>query len=191
MDLPELVRIHKLAYSASHFTALLPSDVLAAYYGYFLDDNAKIVVAGSLSPGPSGEVGHIEGFAVFGENIPQRIAAFERDYAWQLIAASLRHPLTAAQKVLNRIVSRLTPRDQKKPADFLLLSIAVATPRKGTGAKLLEEVKSQAREQGWDIVGLYVNCDNLGAINAYFRAGFVLKSLTAMQYYMECVIHGN
>jgi len=178
-DLPQLARIHKQAYSSAHFTALLPLEVLSTYYGYFLGGGAEIMVV------VSGE--RIDGFAVFGENIPARIVAFKKDCAMQIFIASLRHPITAASKVIERLASGFQRGDQVEPAAFLLLSIAVVKPRMGIGAELLSILKCRAASRGHSKVGLYVNSGNFRAINAYFGSGFVLRSMISNQYYMESV----
>ena len=182
-DLSDVVRVHKSAYSASHFTTLLPDDVLADYYRRFISDGSSITVAVSR------ESGRIEGFAVYGEHIPRKIAQFKRAHTLDLLSTGLRHPVTAVRKVLARLGSGRSAavRGQAAPAEFLLLSIAVSMPRRGTGLRLLELVKSAACEADHDLLGLYVNTDNIAAINAYFRSGFTLRSATRTQYYMEAL----
>jgi len=74
------------------------------------------------------------------------------------------------------------------PADYLLLSVAVAQSGRGAGGALLDALLERAREDGAKEVGLYVNADNIGAINAYISRGFLLRDLHGGQYYMERVI---
>jgi len=187
-DLPTLARIHKTAYSRAHFTALLPEEVLARYYGYFLDDGSEICLA--LNDAVSGEyestrAESVQGFAVFGSKIPEKIARFKRECRREIFLASLQHPLSAAKKTVYMAASMLRSGKSELPAEFLLLSIAVASPRRGIGTQLLGALLETARLQGHKTVGLYVNVGNVSAINAYFSSGFTLKSIIGNQFYME------
>lgn len=190
-DLATLARIHRIAYSSNHFTALLGDSALARYYSYFLQEPCEIRLACSGSEdrdrqccGPE----HVEGFAVFGEGIPDRIARFKQECFSEILITAARHPVRAARKSLRSAYSRLTRQAEYPPADFLLLSIAVVVPRRGTGGRLLRSTLEAARSRGAGSVGLYVNADNISAINAYFAAGFVIKDFRVGQYYMERVI---
>ena len=71
------------------------------------------------------------------------------------------------------------------PANFLLLSIAVRKSGYGYGAHLLEETLNIAKSYNEDFVGLYVNIENITAINSYIKSGFFFKQLYGNQYYME------
>lgn len=176
-DLPALVSIHKLAYSRRHFTALLPDRTLAAYYSCFLSDGAEISLATHH--------GDILGFAVYGLSIPARIATFKRSAARDIFISSIRHPATAARKFLTVLQSRLSSQHAPIPADFLLLSIAVAKPGHGVGTYLLRQLDVKARSRQQVSVGLYVNVDNTTAINVYFDSGYVIRHYHCGQFYME------
>lgn len=187
-DLPTLALIHKLAYSRSHFTALLPNEVLARYYGYFLDGGSEICLAlGNADDCKQMNLvaEEVHGFAVYGLGIPGRIAQFKRECSKEILSTSLRHPLIAARKAMVGTFARLARRPAYPPADFLLLSIAVALPRRGIGSHLLSALLDAARQRGCKAVGLYVNAHNVSAINAYFSAGFVVMGFQGGQFYME------
>lgn len=187
-DLQTIAIIHKKAYSRSHFTALLPDDVLMRYYRYFLEEGSYIYLA--LCGAGCGDVQHgavngVLGFAVFGNGISQKIACFKRQCATDILLASLRHPWCATKKFLNALLVKLKNRPGYAPAGFLLLSIAVAVPQQGIGRRLLIFMLDAARQTGCQTLGLYVNADNLSALNAYFAAGFIVKDFQAGQFYME------
>lgn len=187
-DLPILVRIHKIAYSRGHFTALLPDDVLARYYGYFLDGGCEIYLAldgADYCDDSSPSLTKVQGFAVFGEGIPGRIAQFKQECFRGILLASLYHPWIAGRKAINAALLRLRRRPVYTPAEFLLLSIAVAVPRRGVGRHLLGALLNAARYRGCKTVGLYVNAENINAINAYFAAGFIIVGFHGGQLYME------
>lgn len=187
-DLLILARIHKKAYSRSHFTALLPDKVLLRYYGYFLDGGSEIYLAlGNVDDCEvrDGVVAEVQGFAVFGEDIPERIARFKQECFNGIFLTSLRHPWMAVRKALVALAARLSGEPSYPPADFLLLSIAVAVPRCGIGRCLLGIMLDVAQQRGCRTVGLYVNADNVSAVNAYFAAGFVVKDCRSGQFYME------
>lgn len=190
-DLPTLAHIHKIAYSRSHFTSLLPNEVLMRYYGYFFGEDVEIWLAvdGSVHYASEGiPVDGVLGFSVFGFGIPEKIAMFKRECRLDILSASLRHPFRAAKKVLGALITRLERKRAYSPADFLLLSIAVAKPRCGVGRSLLNVMLSVAKQKQCKSVGLYVNADNFGAINAYFSAGFVILHFQGGQFYMEKIL---
>ena len=179
-DLEAIAKVHLAAYSKSHFTSLLPAEVLISYYGIFLRGGVEIMVAARAS-----NPDEIVGFAVFGRNIPQLIAAFKRLHRPDILRASLAHPVTSARKVLNLFAKRRSPGADHLPCEFLLLSIASSLPRAGVGGILLNTLSEKAIEQREDKVGLYVNADNVGAMNAYVKDGFRFVCLIHDQYYME------
>lgn len=190
-DLQTLASIHKKAYSRSHFTALLPDVVLMRYYGYFLEGGSEIQLARcDADSGDSlqGAVEGVQGFAVFGKGIPGRIAQFKRECFVDILLASLRHPWSAARKTLQKALSRMNSQAGYPPAEFLLLSIAVAVPKRGVGRRLLGIMLNEAQRQGVKTVGLYVNTDNVTAINTYFSAGFVVMNSHGGQFYMERIL---
>ena len=184
-DLSRIVQVHKAAYSRSHFTSLLPAPVLSAYYAYFFGSGTEIVLLEAEPSVGATDAPILEGFAVFGTGIPERIAAFKRDCRSAILRAALAHPFTAARKALAAVRSRLQGPSSIPPAEFLLLSIAVAVPRRGVGRRLLTCTVRSGHERGFKTIGLYVNADNIGAINAYFDAGFVLVEERSGQFYME------
>ena len=190
-DLSALARIHKLAYSKSHFTALLPDEVLMRYYSFFVNDDAEIWLAVDEAvdcKGLNSPVGAVQGFAVFGFGIPEKISVFKRECRLDILLASLHHPLRAAKKVFSALIAKLLSVNAYLPADYLLLSIAVAKPRSGVGRSLLNAMLNKAKQEGCTSVGLYVNADNFSAINAYFSVGFSILDFQGGQFYMEKLI---
>jgi ribosomal protein S18 acetylase RimI-like enzyme len=188
-DLPLLAKIHKAAYSSRHFTSLLSEPVLMKYYGYFLSDETSIVLAIEESSGPGGLgtlTKDVLGFAVYGVAIPEKIAAFKRDYVTEILLTSMRHPIRALGKIITSAVVRLRKNPSAYlPCDFLLLSIAVAVSGRSVGSALLGQMLQAAKHKDFSAVGLYVNADNIRAINVYFAHGFRIKSFNSGQYYME------
>jgi len=190
-DLATLANIHRIAYSSSHFTALLGEATLARYYSYFLQEPCEIRLACTGEDGRDRQrsgVEVVEGFAVFGEGIPDRIAQFKQECFARILLTAARHPFRAVTKAVVAAYSKLDSQPEYPPADFLLLSIAVVAPGRGTGGRLLRSTLEAARARGARSVGLYVNAGNVSAINAYFSAGFVIKNFRAGQFYMESVI---
>ena len=184
-DLGIIARIHKSAYSRNHFTALLSEEVLERYYASFLSDGAEILLEIETGEGRSDVV---LGFAVYGLRIPEKIAVFKRSSAKAILLTSLQHPWISTKKALKAVAAQLAKRTPYPPADFLLLSIAVAHPLAGVGKTLLYRMLEAADRRGQAVAGLYVNSDNIRAINAYFSAGFRIKHLEDGQYYMEAPI---
>jgi ribosomal protein S18 acetylase RimI-like enzyme len=181
-DLPRIAKIHKAAYSRNHFTALLPEDVLVRYYGGFLSGGTEICLALDVSV-EKDEI--VQGFSVYGVGIPEKIAAFKKACAKDILVTSLRHPWTSARKAIRAMLAKLGRHTPYDPADFLVLSIAVVCPMRGVGKTLLSGVTAVAKQRRYKTVGLYVNEDNIRAINAYFLSGFRIKKFHDGQYYME------
>jgi ribosomal protein S18 acetylase RimI-like enzyme len=181
-DLPRIAEIHLKAYSANHFTSRLPASVLERYYGLFLGDGAEtlLLVEDSESLGET-----ILGFAVFGREIGTKISRFKRENFRAIAATSLRNPIAAAGKLARQVWNRATRGKPTPCADHLLLSIAAARSGTGSGRALLEAFVARTAAKGEVRVGLYVNANNLGAINVYVSAGFVFRELHGGQYYME------
>ena len=181
-DLAALASIHKQAYSRSHFTSLLPNQTLERYYAYFLDGGSEVLMAVKIDDSGLEEP---LGFAVYGQGIPERIARFKRAASREILMTSLRHPLQAFRKATGALWSRLSAGPVYVPANFLLLSIAVSHTGCGIGGRLLQAMLSRAQKSDTRTVGLYVNTDNLNAINAYFAVGFVMRHYVSGQFYME------
>lgn len=181
-DLPRIAEIHLQAYSRSHFTSRLPTEVLQRYYRLFLSDGAETLLMVETDESGSETV---LGFAVFGRGIGDKIARFKRDNFGAILAASLRNPVAAAGKAIGKLWNTATLAKAMLCADHLLLSVAVARPGTGVGRTLLDAFLSRSAAQGAKRAGLYVNADNLVAINAYVSLGFVFRELHGGQYYME------
>lgn len=181
-DLPTLASIHKQAYSRNHFTALLPNETLERFYGFFLRHGIEVLLA-THQDAEGNET--TLGFAVYGQGIPEQISLFKRAASRDILITSLRHPLHAVRKLTEMFGAKLDAGVSIQPADFLLLSIAVIHKRGGIGGRLLRAMLVDAHRAGVRTVGLYVNADNLAAINAYFAAGFVLRHYLSRQFYME------
>lgn len=178
-DLDTIATIHLAAYSRDHFTSLLPRPVLADYYRLFLGGGTDILLH-------VGSDGVADGFAVYGRRIPERIALFKRQRWGSILLTALGHPFRSVSKTAKRFTSRLRPgRSSAAPADFLLLSIAVGRKGGGIGTALLHEMIARVDRGDVPIVGLYVNCSNIGAVNLYFQVGFRVNAIEYGQYYME------
>lgn len=187
-DLARIAEIHLRAYSRRHFTSRLPAKVLERYYGLFLNEGAETLL---MVHGDEGANETIVGFAVFGRGIGAKIARFKRENLWAIMAASVRHPGVAAGKLARQLWNKATWGKPTACADHLLLSIAVARPGAGCGRALLEAFLARSAAQGAVRVGLYVNVDNIAAINSYVAQGFLFRELRGGQYYMERVLgHG-
>lgn len=183
-DLPAMAALHRRAYSRGHFLALLPESVLQDYYGRFLGDGSRALIADLVDGAARAGSGGVAGFAVFGRNIEDRIASFKRDHRAVIARTALGHPLLAARRLFSAV---RTPSQGpgRVPAPVLLLSIAVGQPGRGLGRLLLEEMLRRCAQDGEDRIGLYVRHDNITAVNAYIQVGFRIADSIADQYYME------
>jgi ribosomal protein S18 acetylase RimI-like enzyme len=183
-DLLAMAKVHRAAYGLGHFLALLPEETLAEYYRLFLGGGSQAIVA--EVPGPDGGA-VLAGFAVFGTNIEPRIGLFKQQQRMSILRTALTHPTVAARKVALGVIGgrEVAPHT---PADWLLLSIAVADARRGVGSVLLKAMLQSATTAGQPRLGLYVRHSNFGAVNAYLRAGFRIVASITDQYYMETAL---
>lgn len=189
LDLQGMARVHRAAYGAGHFLALLPESALAEYYRLFLGGGSHSVVAEFRSA--AGEPAKLAGFAVFGVNMEPRIEQFKREQRPAILQTALLHPLVSARKVMFSLLGNGSSRAPHDPAPWLLLSIAVSGARKGVGTALLQDMIRTAAADGQQRFGLYVRHSNFGAVNAYLRAGFRIVTSVSDQYYMEVALHPN
>lgn len=185
-DLAAIASVHLAAYSRRHFTSRLKREALIDYYRLFLSGGAKTLVL--VRHGETAENEDILGFVVFGQGIAEKIALFKKRNAVDILMASAANPITAGSKVLQRLWTRIAHGRATASTDYLLLSIAVAMPGTGAGGRLLDAFLDHATSSGVERVGLYVNADNLTAINAYTTRGFLFRELHGGQFYMECVL---
>lgn len=186
-DLPALARVHRAAYGAGHFMALLPEAALVEYYRLFLGGGSRILVAEEAVDGSASTVA---GFAVYGAEIEPRIARFKRSQRATILRTALANPLVAGRKVALGLLmgGESVPH---RPAPWLLLSIAVAGAGRGVGSRLLRAMLRDATDAGQPVLGLYVRHANVTAVNAYLRAGFRIVASMADQYYMEVPLHSS
>ena len=183
-DLESMASVHRAVYGPGHFLALLPEATLAEYYGLFLGGGSQVIVAESADGGAAPS---LSGFAVFGANIEPRIGAFKHQQRASIVRTALAHPIVVARKITTGLLGGavMTPHE---PAAWLLLSIAVAGGRRGTGSALLQAMLREAEAAGQRRMGLYVRHSNFGAVNAYLRVGFQIRASIADQYYMEIAL---
>lgn len=186
-DLLAMAKVHRAAYGAGHFLALLPETTLAEYYRLFLGGGSQAIVA--EAPASDGSAGSLAGFAVFGGSIEPRIEQFKREQRIAILRTALTHPVIAARKVMFSAIGTGVRSTPHEPAQWLLLSIAVSRGRRGVGTTLLRETLRVAAMNGQERFGLYVRHSNLGAVNAYLRAGFRIVASVSDQYYMEIALH--
>jgi len=182
-DLGTIAAIHRAAYSRRHFTSRLTPATLIDYYRLFLSGGPTTLLL--IERAPDGGHEEVLGFAVCGSEIAARIALFKRTHIGPILRASAANPVAAGSKGIKRLVTRALHGPAGPAADYLLLSIAVARPGTGAGGMLLDAVLDHAAADGADRIGLYVNVDNLAAINAYTSRRFTLRELYGQQYYME------
>lgn len=184
-DLPYMARVHRAAYGPGHFLALLPEEALVEYYRPFLGGGSRAIVAEPTDADDASSP--VAGFAVFGANIGPRIDVFKRQQRKAIFLTALHNPLAAAHKMALGVLSsaEIPPHT---PADWLLLSIAVAKAHRGAGSALLCGMLRDAEAAGQPRLGLYVRHSNFRAVNAYLRVGFRIIASIADQYYMEIAL---
>lgn len=184
-DLVAVAKIHKSAYSRKHFMSLLPEKTLVYFYGLFISPDTRFIV---YVDDCDLEHDAIQGFAVFGQNMPERIEEFKRKATVDILRTGVAWPFVFFNKFIKIILTKTQKRSPYPPARWLLLSIAVTQNGCGIGRALLNAMINDAEANKVAKVGLYVNVENLQAINAYASAGFRIKDLVCEQYYMERIV---
>ena len=177
-DLKEIAKVHKTAYSKSHFTSLFSEKLLEIYYGLFLDDEASILLLKNSE-------NRIDGFVVSGKNLAKKIKRFKAEQRYYIFLTALLHPILTIRKLINSFYYRFFEDGfEFEQADLLILSIAVIKKNEGVGSALLAEA-SQLAMKKYNQIGLYVRTGNVQAINTYLKDGYKIKGYSAGQFYME------
>jgi ribosomal protein S18 acetylase RimI-like enzyme len=184
-DISVLVGIHKSAYTGNHFTTVLPDRTLISYYRMFFGGGSQIIVVATQGNHGNEE---IQGFIVYGKNIAERISQFKRDAIGGILIAMFLNPRAALLKIFSSVYNKIKRASITKPAEYLLLSIAVRKSGCGIGSTLIESMLSDAKMSGAKTVGLYVNTNNSHALNLYFKHGFRAIENFGGQYYMEKIL---
>lgn len=178
-DLKEIAKVHKIAYSKLHFTALFSEKLLEKYYGFFLDNEASILLLKNSE-------GNIAGFVVSGINLAKKIKQFKSEQKYYIFLTASLHPVSTIRKLIYSLYyiffEKATPFEE---TDFLILSIAVVKKQEGTGSILLAEVSKLSKKKEYNKIGLYVRTGNIQAINAYLKDKYIIKGYCAGQFYME------
>jgi len=178
-DLKKIAQIHKEVYSKSHFTSLFSIELLIEFYSYYLKNGSSIIL--SLNDNQE-----IEGFIVFGVEIANKIQTFKSREKLNIWITAIKNPLVSIKKVTRSVYNRLFDKGSDfTETDYLILSIAVATQRKGIGSLLLREVNKRGNELNFQKIGLYVRVGNTMALNLYLKNGYKIISYLQGQYYME------
>lgn len=178
-DLKEIAKVHKIAYSKLHFTALFSENLLESYYSYFLDNEASILLLKNSED-------NIAGFVVSGINLAKKIKQFKYDKKYQIYLTALLHPVSTIRKLINSLCFVLFEKTIPfEEADFLILSIAAVKKQEGTGSILLAEAYELSKKFKYNKVGLYVRTRNIQAINAYLKGKYRIKGYSSGQFYME------
>lgn len=178
-DLKEIAKVHKIAYSRLHFTSLFSEKLLEIYYGYFLDNEASILILKNSE-------GKIDGFVVSGINLAIKIKRFKSEQKYSIFFTALLHPILTIRKLINSLYYRFFEKDiQFVQTDFLILSIAVIKKQEGMGSVLLTDASELSKEKKYNKIGLYVRTGNVQAINAYLKDKYKIKGYCAGQFYME------
>ena len=178
-DLPAVARIHREAFPRSRLTRL-GQDVVVRYYGWLLE-GPHLCVAELVEVD-----GTMAGYS-FGGVFRGASSGFVRRH-WGLLARSLvRQPglllswtLSARSARLMRLALRLGRADRpaggpEVPWGLQSIAVASAFRGRGLGAQLLEAAEAHARADGHRLMQLTVEPENVAAIRAYERAGWVKR----------------
>ena len=176
-ELDQIAHVHKNSYGKNHFTSLLPLKLLADYYGLFICKESKILILK--------EENKISGFIVFGRNIPEKINHFKKNNKASIFFSALRNPLSSLKILFRKVKNYKKDNFNFSESNFILLSIASASPGKKIGFLLMKAMIEEASYNKESKIGLYVNINNLNALNLYLGFDFKILNIFSNQFYME------
>jgi len=173
-DLPEITRIHMVAFPGSLLTAL-GADAVRRLYDWQLRGPHEVVALGVVIGG------QVAGFC-FGGIFRGAVSGFVRTNRWFLGRRMLARPGLLLRRDTRVWLMRLLRSGQslRAPApatavrSFGILAIAVDPTFQGSGIGrlLLEELEQLARRAGFAGLHLTVHPDNEPAVRLYERAGW-------------------
>lgn len=176
-ELDQIAHVHKNSYGKNHFTSLLSLKSLADYYGLFICADSKILIFK--------EEKKISGFIVFGRNIPEKINHFKKNNKLAIFFSALRNPLSSIKIFLKKVINYKKDNFNFSESNFILLSIASSSPGKKIGFLLMKAMIEEASYNKESKIGLYVNTNNLNALNLYLGFDFKILNIFSNQFYME------
>src|SRR5437016_1456375 len=165
-DLEHVVRLHRGAYAADHFTAKFSTGLLQRYYREIVQLNQYSFVALDSRDVPVG-------FVIGGLNTVRAIRRFTVKHAFVLVTVLLRNPEFLGPKLLAGLGfgAKLPPVTRAR-----LLSIAVesGSQGRGVGNLLVDHFEEALLVDHISEYGLSVRSENVKAIRFYERHGLRL-----------------
>jgi len=168
-DLPEIVRIHRKAFSNFFLTSLGP-EFLRSYYKMVLKYRSGILL---VSEGPDGPEGFACGFVDPAEFYETMWGA-RLVFAMPVLGALLRHP-SLIGKVMSgvRRIHANTSDWPTRSCELSSIAVAPASAGNGVGKALIEAFLGRAHLMDARCVYLTTDADGNDAVNAFYRsAGF-------------------
>ncbi len=100
-DLPEIARIHIIAYSRSYFTSRVPGHELQKNCRYLPQSETNMPAALPINCAETGRKRAIEGWSVYDAGTPDTIALFKKRGLRHILITWLKHLWIASWKSLN------------------------------------------------------------------------------------------
>lgn len=175
-DLPIVAAIHCRAFPSSWLTKL-GSAAVVRYYAWQMHGPHEAYVFGATIDGK------LAGFC-FGGIFPTAIAGYMRQnwpfLAWRLLThpSLLRAPFFAErlQRALHALFASKAPpatSDRgKRPFDILSIAVDPQIQRTGLGRLMMDHAQALATKNGFRVMTLMVNPDNLQAVRFYEKIGW-------------------
>lgn len=181
-DLDNICLIHKRSFDSSHFTSVLPFNVLKKYYDKIISNcEYKVMIYENDSNYPVG-------FAIGSKNVSGILNSFIREQFFTLIFILLKNPIFLFEKISSIIFSFTSKEPTASKAEAVLLSISVnpELEMRGKGLIVLSEFENVLKEAGIKTYNLGVRRSNKKAISFYKRNGFLLDySVRESDYYIK------
>jgi len=170
-DLDNICLIHKLSFDSSHFTSVLPMDLLKEYYQKIIENcEYRVIVYDN-------DLNKAVGFAIGARKISDFLNTFIKEHFFKLLLILIKNPKFLIEKVIGVLFSLIAKKSAVSKAEAILLSITVnpKNEMRRKGQIVLNEFENVLKKDGIKVYSLGVRKNNSKAVNFYQRNGFSLE----------------
>lgn len=177
--MPQIAKIHSLAYSRDHFTSEFHVNKLNEYYQRLVEASDLCILAIDDDK--------VIGFIIAGRKLSAGVDKFIDENRGWIILQLLKRPDILIKKIFGILKFKVNSKKISK-VDFRLLSIATRpdAQSKGVGQAMLIFFEQELMCRGVESYGLSVKSNNARAIAFYERHGFLIeKKYLGSSYYLK------
>lgn len=169
--IPNLAKLHKLAFPSFFLTQLGLPFLKALYSGYLEDSNSGIIVAESE--------GLLIGFIAYSNDYPAFYKGLIRNHILRFalcsVGAVFRHP-TFIKRILGAFGKSDSVIKNEKYVELASICVDPKVKKKGIGTLLIEHLKKMVDFNTYAYINLETDADdNVGVNEFYIKNGFKLE----------------